>query len=406
MKNFHWGFVTLGVGAMMMVMTTGGGSLPNLSWGGADAKGERVVVVGATPVDVPVTTAVASHEIIAPVKTGVTDTALAPPAITKTAPAPAPPPATVADPPPPPPAAPGPAKEADVTLDVDPFADPGVTATSPAKTAGGDCANQAEIDKSFEVLTDELAAINGLALLKEVCMPVPAQKFDYDPSEEAKAVRLEEKTQEFIKQGLPDAPARLRAQLSERELVSKLARAKHNRKRAIVRLIQEARLKKDAASHDERIMMVKIKQEEVQKQMAESEEARRSAEKEKQADREARDKKVADDRQRVEAEKEMMNKIRVEEVARLQKENDSRRQEEKLDKRRETAEREERDNKEKESKRKMMEEFQAAMQAQMEDQKRLAREERLQEAQEAKEARARLEEQMGKNKVKLDALAA
>jgi len=405
MKNFHWVFVTLGVGAMMMVAMTGGGAmLPNVSWGGEDAKGDRVRVVGAPPVEIQVTTAVASHEIIAPT---ITDTAPAPPAVTNTAPAPPPPPlpAAIVDPPPPPPAAPPPpVKEADVTLDVDPFADAGA-ASAPAKTAGGSCANQAEIDASFEGLDEALAAINGLDLLKEVCMPVPAQKFDYDPSEEAKAQRLEEKTQDFIKQGLPDAPARLRAQLYERELVSKLARAKHNRKRAIVRLIQEARLKKDAASHDERLMMVKIKQEEVQKQMADSEQQRAESEKEKQADREARDKKVLADRQRVESEKEMMNKIRIEEVARLQKENEERRVEEKQDKKRETAEREARDNKEKESKRQMMEEFQAAMQAQMEDQKRLAREERLQEAQEAKEARARLEEQMGKNKVKLDALA-
>lgn len=400
MKNFHWAFVTLIAGGMMtVVMTSGGSFLADMSWGSTDAKNERVVVIGAAPVAVPVTTSVASHEIVAE---AVTDTAPAPPAVTETALAPVPVPAAAVVSPPPPSSPP---KVADVTLDVDPFADAGGGAASAPVMAGGGCANQAEVDASFEGLDEALAAINGLDLLKEVCMPVPEQKFDYDPSEEAKATRLEEKTQEFIGQGLPDAPARLRAQLYERELVSKLARAKHNRKRAIVRLIQEARLKKDAASHDERLMLVKIKQEEVQKQMAASELARQDSEKEKQADREARDLKVAADRKRVEEEKEMMNKIRLEEVARLQTENEARRLEEKADKKRETKEREERDNKEKEAKRQMMEEFQAAMQAQMEDNKRLAREERLQEAQEAKEARARLEEQMGKNKVKLDVLA-
>jgi hypothetical protein len=296
----------------------------------------------------------------------------------------------------------------DLVLAIDPFANPGESPPAPpalASAAAGGCPNQAEIDASFVDLPEALAAITGLELLKAVCKPVPKQKFDYVDTEEAKAERQEAKTKEFMEQGLPEAPARLRAQLFERELVSKKQRAVHNRKRTVVRMVQESRLEKDAAARDERLMLLKMKQDEVSRQMDDAEKDRKQAEEEKEADRKTRDAKVADERKRVEDEKIMMDKIRMEEVARLQAENEARRVQEKKDKVDETKAREDRDNKDKEVKRKMLEEFQAAMQAQMEDQKRLQREERLEEEQEAKESRDRMQAALGLKKPVLDALA-
>lgn len=62
----------------------------------------------------------------------------------------------------------------------------------------------------------------------------------------------------------------------------------------------------------------------------------------------------------------MMQKIRMEENTRLDKENKLRREQEKAEKKDEIKKRETRDAAEKEAKRKMLEEYQAAMQAQME----------------------------------------
>lgn len=241
----------------------------------------------------------------------------------------------------------------------------------------------------------DLATFKGIELLKEVGIPIPALSFDYDASDEAKSKRYAENVAKFKSEGMPDVVADLRAQLSERELVGKKERARHSRKRAIVRLVQEARLKKDAGERDSRLQMLQLKQTMVQKQMAEDEEARRKAQKLKEEQDKERDAKVEAERMRVEAEKVMVAKIRMEEVARMQKENEERRLEEKADKKREHESRNARDDAERESKRKMLEEFQAAMQAQMEDQKRLAREDRIKEAQEARESRLKMEEQLG-----------
>lgn len=57
---------------------------------------------------------------------------------------------------------------------------------------------------------------------------------------------------------MPEAPSLLRAQLYERELVGKKNRAEHNIKRTAVRMIQEARLKKDAEDRDMRLSMLKV----------------------------------------------------------------------------------------------------------------------------------------------------
>jgi hypothetical protein len=265
--------------------------------------------------------------------------------------------------------------------------------------------NAEEVDASFEGLDPLLAKINGIDILKEVGIPIPKQAFQYDESEEAKAKRGEEKVAEIVAQGMPEAVARLQAQLFERELLNKQNRAKHNRKRAIVRLIQEARLKKDAEDRDQRLLLLKMKQEDTARMMAEADEDRKQNEAEKDKDRKNRDEKVAADRKRSDAEKDMLTKIRMEEVTKQNAENEERRKQEKEDKREEIKTREARDNTEKETKRKMMEEFRNAMAAQMDDQKRLAREERLAEAQEARESRLKLEEDMGIKKKPMDALA-
>lgn len=289
-------------------------------------------------------------------------------------------------------------------VESDPFAnDVAVNAipiTSALPTLGGTnpiAANPEVAAANAKVIEAEplIAQINGIGLLSEVGVLIPALKFDYDPSEKAKIKRQEDKLAEFLAQGMPEAPSRLRAQLAERELVSKKSRALHSRKRSIVRLIQEARLKKDADGRDSRLEMLKIKQEQVAKEMAENEQVRREAEAEKAEDRKTRDAKVKADRERVESEKNMMRQIRLEETKRQQAENDKRRLEEKVDKKNEHKSREERGLLEKESKRKMLEEFQSMMRSQMEDQKRLAAEDRLIEAQEARESRSRMEAQLG-----------
>ena len=103
MKNFQWVFITLAAGAMVTMVMTGAheGILPHISWDtpAADAKESKVTIGVGAPIPVPVTTAVASHEIIEDiaVKTPppqITDTAPAPAAtVTDTAPAPVAPPA-------------------------------------------------------------------------------------------------------------------------------------------------------------------------------------------------------------------------------------------------------------------------------------------------------------------------
>ena len=76
---------------------------------------------------------------------------------------------------------------------------------------------------------------------------------------------------------LPDEVARLKGQLAERGLKSKATRAAHNQKRTIVRLMQEAHLKKDAAALEARMQLLEMKQlrdEEMAKILAENEQRR------------------------------------------------------------------------------------------------------------------------------------
>eukprot|EP00039_Didymoeca_costata_P010631 m.143719 g.143719 ORF g.143719 m.143719 type:complete len:359 (-) comp14904_c0_seq11:1924-3000(-) len=243
-----------------------------------------------------------------------------------------------------------------------------------------------------------LQAVKGIEILAELGIPYPTLAFDYDNSDEAKQKRMDAKKAEFMAEGMPEAPSLLRAQLYERELVGKKNRAEHNIKRTAVRMIQEARLKKDAEDRDMRLSMLKLKQEQVVKEMQAAEEARREAEEEKEKERKEREEKVEAERLRIQNEKEMMRKIRLEEVERLQSENEKRRLTEKEEKKKEIKLREEQGRQDAEAKRKMLEEYQSLMQAQLEDQKRLAREERLKEAQEARESRLRMEEKLGLNK--------
>lgn len=273
------------------------------------------------------------------------------------------------------------AAEGAVQLDIDPFAD--------GSDAGG---------PSSEISEEDMKAFPGIEILGQLGITVPPLAFKFDDSDEAKDARLQSSVAQYVSEGLPEEVAKLKAQLTERELQGKALRAKHSRKRTIVRLIQEAKLKKDAVARDARMQLLQMKQESVQKQMAEEAKAKEEAEQQKEEERKQRDAKLAEERRKLTETKEMMAKLRMDAVLKLQEENAARKKEEKESKRADAIEREERDRKEKESKRKMMEDFQAQMQAQLEDQKRLAREERLKEAADARAARLQMEENLGLKK--------
>ncbi len=219
----------------------------------------------------------------------------------------------------------------------------------------------------------------GLALIHQVGLTVPPLAFDFNDSAPAKALRFREKVAEFRALGMADAPARLKAQLYERELVNRRARAKHAQKRALVRLIQEARLRKDTMDRDQRLAMIKIKQEEAAKEIEEDRRARAEAEELK----ESRRRQMASDtegiKKKLVEQREMMNQMRVEEKERADQENQERRDTEKQEKKADAQAREQRMLREKEEKRRMLEGFQAAMAGQIEDNRKLAREERMKE---------------------------
>lgn len=178
----------------------------------------------------------------------------------------------------------------EIKLDSDPFA-ASKGADEPSKVNAG--AGVSEVQAAGAIVSASGAPIDpelvkefkGIEILAEVGLDVPKLSFDYDPSDEAAAKRAEEKVKEFMAAGMPEAPAKLRAQLAERELKNKKNRAMHSRKRSIVRLIQEARLKKDAFARDQRLEMLKMKQEATKSEMAKNEEERRKAEAEKEAER-------------------------------------------------------------------------------------------------------------------------
>lgn len=265
---------------------------------------------------------------------------------------------------------------------------------------------QARSGPTYSVDPELAKKFRGIEILGEMNIPVPTLAFQLDVSEEAVAMRVEKNVKKFIEdEKLPEEVAKLKAQLLERGLKAKAIRASHNQKRTIVRLMQEARLKKDAAEREQRMVLLQMKQEQSKKEMeqAASELAAQKAEQER--ERQERNARNEAARKEVEERKDMMRKLREDEVKRLTRENDERRQEEKEEKIRDAEEREKRLAAEKESKRKMIEDFQSQVQAQMEEQKKLAREDRIREAQAARSARLQMEADLapagGKDKLDL-----
>eukprot|EP00035_Acanthoeca_spectabilis_P000012 m.70241 g.70241 ORF g.70241 m.70241 type:complete len:413 (-) comp10004_c0_seq1:102-1340(-) len=244
--------------------------------------------------------------------------------------------------------------------------------------------------KAAYTIDPALAAMyKGVEILPELGIPLPKKKFEYDASPEAKAARYDENFKKFMEE--PDSSpdfAKLKAQMKERELMSKAKRADHLFKRTIVRLIQEARLEKDAKAAERRLKMEELKQKQLESERKLAEEELREQRKEQEKQREAREKKAEEERKKVEERNEKMRKLREEEVKRQNEENELRRKEEKEDKKKGIAEREERLAKEKEDKRKMIEKFQAMQADAMEREKKMAQEDRLLEAKEAQEAMA------------------
>lgn len=235
----------------------------------------------------------------------------------------------------------------------------------------------------------------GLEDLRRFGLTVPAVAFDYDGSPEAQAARFKEQVDEMVAQGMPETHARLRAQLAERELQDKAQRAKDTRRRAIIRLRQEVKLRKDAQERKERLAVLEAKQQMVQEMLE-----RGQAEKERAAAaKKERQKQMEEEAQRqkdeADALRQFREQTRLEQLAKFEKENQRRRDQLAKEKEEEKAARELAAKEEKESKRLMMEEFQAMRNQQMEESKRLAREERLAEMQAAAELRKQQQEELG-----------
>ena len=249
-----------------------------------------------------------------------------------------------------------------IELDSDPFADPagfelGAGVVAPAPAATGEV-----------VSAEDAKRYPGIDVLPKYGIPIPKLEFEFDSSDEAKAARMATKIAEYETEGLPTEVAKLKAQLVERELFGKATRAMHKRKRTIVRLIQEAKLKKDASDRAARMALLQMKQDSVASNMAEEQKAKEENEAQKKVDRDARDAKLAAEAKVVTDTKEMMAKMRLEAITKLAAENAARKADDKDEKKSDRIAQEARDEKAKEEKRKMMEDFQAQMQAQLEDQ--------------------------------------
>jgi hypothetical protein len=237
--------------------------------------------------------------------------------------------------------------------------------------------------------------VRGIDELLEAGVAAPALSFDYDNSAEAKLERHKAKLAELVAEGMPEMAAELRAQLFERELADKKARAIHARNRAIVRLRQELKLKRDADQREERLAMIQVKQDMVNQMMERNKQEREDQERkkeEKKREMEAADRVAKDEAEKVH---QMREQIRFDHLEKQKKENDARREEMQQDKTREGLEREKAAEQERESKRQMREEFQALRQQQMDQNKRLAREERLQEMQQAANVRVAQQQELG-----------
>jgi hypothetical protein len=243
----------------------------------------------------------------------------------------------------------------------------------------GDALSQFTTGKPAYAIDPELAMrFKGIEILAEMNIPLPTLKFEYDGSDEAQKLRMDANIKKFgEEESLPADVAKFKAQLKERELKSKATRAEHNRKRTIVRLMQEAKLTKDATARDQRMKMLEMKFESSKQEEADRRLQLDDTKKEQQKEREARDKANEAARQENDAKNEMLRKLRLEEATKQLKENEVRREEEKQDKNKEIAVREARLAKESESKRKLIESMQAEVEAQMEADVRISNHTRL-----------------------------
>eukprot|EP01147_Barroeca_monosierra_P002676 gene2676-5568_t len=106
-----------------------------------------------------------------------------------------------------------------------------------------------------------LPKLNGVSELVEMGYEIPRLEFDYDDSAEARVQRTKDRVAELISEGMDESIAQLRAQLLERELADRKARAEHARNRAIVRQRQEAKMKRDAELREARVALMREKQE-------------------------------------------------------------------------------------------------------------------------------------------------
>ena len=237
--------------------------------------------------------------------------------------------------------------------------------------------------------------IKGESELTKMGLKVPALAFDFDDSAEGKAKRFQDMIAFYMEQGLPEAHARLRAQLFERELVDKKARAIHSRSRAIIRLRQEARLRADAKERNARASLLEEKQKAVQEQLERSKKERLKHEEEKEERQKQMEEDAAAAKKKADELKEFKEQQRLALLQRQAEEAEQRRKELKQDKAEEREMNEKRIAEEKESKRKMIEDFQAMRQQQLEESKRLAREERIKEMEGAAQARAEQEVALG-----------
>lgn len=275
--------------------------------------------------------------------------------------------------------------------EVDPFADAADAADAPTNTG--------------ETISEEdKAAYPDIALLPPAGIPIPTLGFVLDTSDEATAERNSERITQYKAEGLPDEVAKLKSQLIEREMEAKATRARHTRKRTIIRLIQDAKLRKNAKELEQRNMIAKMIKDSRQKEMEEALAAKEEADKEKATERKARDEALAAERKKREEEKRLMEEMRTEALMRLANENAERKKSEKQEKREDAKARDQLNQETKENTRKMREDFKAQMLAQLEDNKRLMREERMKEAEEAHQSRLALEGPLGLPKTPLEAI--
>jgi colicin import membrane protein len=145
-------------------------------------------------------------------------------------------------------------------------------------------------------------------------------------SEEAVAARLEANVATYVaEEKLPEEVARLKGQLTERGLKSKATRAAHNQKRTIVRLMQEAHLKKDSAALEARMQLLEMKQKQSQAEMESAAKELAEQKADQQREREERDAANEAARKEVEARQAMMKKLREDEMAKILAENELRR---------------------------------------------------------------------------------